>query len=76
MGKTRLYRHEISGLVDRLNARGTSRMLRDQPELTSDMRTAAAALRGFLDLTISLERLEIDPAETPWQPRAAAGEAK
>ncbi len=76
MGKFSLQRYEISGLVDRLNARGTSRMLRDQPELTSDLRMGAAVIRGFLDLAVTLERLEVDPTDTPWKASPAPGEAK
>jgi hypothetical protein len=51
-------------------------MLRDQPELTSDMRMAAAALRSFLDLAISLDRLEVDVGESPWKPSPQPGGAK
>jgi hypothetical protein len=76
MPKQRLHRYEIGGLCDRLVARGTSRMLRDQPELTSDMRMAAACLRAFLDLAVTLDRLEVDPTETPWKPLQQPGEAK
>jgi hypothetical protein len=51
-------------------------MLRDQPELTSDMRVAAACLRAFLDLAVTLDRLEVDVGESPWKSSPQPGEAK
>jgi hypothetical protein len=76
MAPIRLQRFEISGLIDRLNARGTSRMLRDQPELTSDMRVAAAVLRAYLDLAPDVQSITVSPTDTPWSPSPPAGEAK
>jgi len=77
MGKYILHRHEIDGLIQRLNARGTSKMLRDQPELTSDLRLAAATLRAFQLLAMTLTSLEVDPLDMPFPPPTPEpGEAK
>jgi hypothetical protein len=43
-------RSDIAELADRLEARGTSKMLRkDQPHLCADLRNSAALLRWMLD---------------------------
>jgi hypothetical protein len=42
-------RHDIGELAERCEARGTSRMLRDRPDLCKDLLSAAALLRHALD---------------------------
>ena len=44
----RLTVGEVQSLADRLAARGTSRLLRDQPEMQVDMRTAARVIQTFV----------------------------
>jgi hypothetical protein len=42
-------RNDIGQLCERMEARGTSRLLRDRPELGKDLLCAAALLRHALD---------------------------
>jgi hypothetical protein len=60
MAKHQFTRFDIGALAERLEARGTSRMLRDRPELCSDMKSAAALLRFMLNAGMPVTTAEVD----------------
>jgi hypothetical protein len=47
MTTTILTRTELESLVDRLNARGESKLLSDQPELQRDLTLAVKVIRAL-----------------------------
>jgi hypothetical protein len=53
-------RSDIGDLCQRLEARGTSRMLRDQPELCKDLLSSAALLRWMLGNGMPVTAVEIE----------------
>jgi hypothetical protein len=59
MAKVHFSRKDVGDLCARLEARGTSHVLRDRPELTRDM-TAAALLRFMLDQGMPVTMVEVD----------------
>lgn len=60
MARMHFSRNEIGALAERLEARGTSRLLKDRPELQSDLRIAAFILRSALDAGFPNDPIEID----------------
>jgi len=62
MAKVHFSRNDVGDLCARLEARGSSHMLRDRPELTRDMRSAAALLRFTLDQGMPVSSVEIEVA--------------
>ena len=56
-----ISRADIERLCERLQARGTSRMLRHQPELQADMRLAAY----ILQCAVTLAGFPVTPLEVP-----------
>ena len=58
--KAHFSRHDIGELADRMEARGTSRMLRDRPELCKDVLAAAALLRWMLGNGMPVSSVEIE----------------
>jgi len=52
-------RGDIAELCERLEARGNSRMLRDQPELCKDLLSSAALLRWMLDKGMPVTGVEV-----------------
>ena len=60
MARMHFSRNEIGALAERLEARGTSRLLKDRPELQSDLRIAAFILRSALDVGFPVDPLEYD----------------
>jgi hypothetical protein len=58
-------RRGVGELCERLEARGTSQMLRDQPELCSDLRSAAALLRFMLDQGMPVTSIGVDMTNGP-----------
>jgi hypothetical protein len=58
--KAHFSRSNIGELAERCEARGTSRMLRDRPELCKDLLSAAAILRWMLDQGMPVTSVEIE----------------
>jgi len=63
MTKLHFTRYEIGALAERCEARGTSRMLRDRPELCRDLNCAAAILRWMLEQGIPVTGIDLDVTE-------------
>jgi hypothetical protein len=77
MAKLIYNRQSIGSLCERLETRGTSRLLRDRPELQADMRAAAHILRFMLDRGMPIDTIEFDdtngnaaPLPLPVPPKA------
>jgi hypothetical protein len=60
MAKVHFSRNDFGDLCERLEARGTSHVLRDRPELCRDMSSAAALLRFMLDHGMPVTSVEIE----------------
>jgi hypothetical protein len=60
MPKHYYSRADIAELCERLEARGTSRMLRDQPELCKDLLSSSALLRWMLDHGMPVTGIQIE----------------
>ena len=60
MATKQITRREISKLADRLMARGTSPLMKDQPEQQSDLRFAAQVLRFMVESGMPVTSIEID----------------
>ena len=60
MVKHTFSRDDIEQLCKRLESRGTSRLLQDQPELQTDLRVAAYILRRALDIGFPVRPIEFD----------------
>jgi hypothetical protein len=65
MAKLTYHRTEIGSLAERLEVRGTSRLLKDRPELQSDLRVAAALLRFMLEKGMPPTPIEIENGMPP-----------
>ncbi|HWN50539.1 MAG TPA: hypothetical protein VNO18_12080 [Xanthobacteraceae bacterium] len=60
MAKVHFSRNDFGDLRERLEARGTSHVLRDRPELCRGMSSAAALLRFMLDHGMPVTSVEIE----------------
>jgi hypothetical protein len=58
--KAHFSRNDIGELCERMGARGTSRMLRDRPELCKDLLSAAAILRWMLSQGMPVTAIDIE----------------
>jgi len=60
MAKHVLTRNDIGSLAERLEARGTSRLLKDRPELQNDLKLSAAILRFMLERGMPVSTIEFE----------------
>jgi hypothetical protein len=60
MAKFTYTRDAIGSLAERLEARSTSALFQDRPELQSDLRAAAAVIRFALAHGVPVSPIEID----------------
>jgi len=58
--KVHFTRANIGELCERMEARGTSRMLHDRPELCCDLLSGAAILRWMLDQGMPVSSIELE----------------
>ena len=58
--KLHFSRTDIGELCERLEARGTSRMLQDRPELCKDLLSAAGLLRHALDNSFPVTGVDVE----------------
>jgi len=53
-------RYDIGSLCERLEARGMSRLLKAQPELTKDLLSSAAILRWMLEQGMPVSSCDVE----------------